>query len=266
MIIVGVTPLNSQTLRVFFDEEPKHRSNLSPDDALYRFNYTLALISGGLRVTEPVITGASNPRPAAAEEIDLATYPDAYTIDLGVDRPIVWDAAYELTGSANIANFDGSATLTPSAVGFPGIYIIRPRRLPRARRARMSVDLRYETFEQRWRTDEFGDLQVHEGEDFVRKKLIRRFLSTPGGFVHLREYGAGLRLKQKINATAQAQLRARIRDQALREPEVDTVRVAINADVPDTLIVGVSVTLTSQRNLRLSFELPVGAEAIRVAA
>lgn len=271
--IITCTPLNSNTVRVYFSREPKHVSPLAPNDALYRPNWSIVLTTGALGVTEPVVEAPSNVRPATAEEVDLVAYPEAHSIDVQFDRRIIWNSTYTITAATAIRSADLVDDLTPASTAippanectFPGIFIQRPRRLTRAARTRTGVDLQYSFFRGVFGVDSGNDLDTESGNVALKKRVIRRLMSTPGGFPHLPEYGVGLRVKEPLQSTSLSELRTRIRDQILEEPEVADAEVFLDRPVPDVLIVLTNITTSAEQSFALRFNVPSNG-AIRVAA
>lgn len=223
--VIFATPINSNTIRVFLTREPRHFSPLAIDDALRRTNWTVILVLPKVdpRVDEPEIEQVENPLPAADYLATLGIVePEAWSVDIRLARRIVASERYEVTVSAAVLTPDGSAVdpaedsaITPGRIGFRGRRSLRP---PATRTE--SVDLKYDTFTGVYQLDPRLDIDTHGGDEALRKRIIRRIVSTPGGFRHLEDYGAGMRVKELMNQTEVAGTRARILEQVKREEEV----------------------------------------------
>lgn len=271
--IILCTPINSSTVRVFFSKEPKHVSPLAANDALYIPNWSIVLSSGSVGTTEPVVTFVGNVRNALSTEVDLVVYPEAHSIDVQFDRRIIWNAVYAITAATGMASQDllddlvNAAGLQPptNVCSFPGIHIQRPRRITRATRARTGVDISYSVFDGIFGFEPNNDLATQSGNAALKKRIIRRLLSSPGGFPHLPEYGVGLRLKEALKTTTVSDLRVRVRDQVLQEPEVDDATVNISRPGPDVIVVVVNVITAASNAFPLRFNVP-SEGPIRVAA
>lgn len=225
------TPIESNLVRVFFCEEPRHVSPLGSTDVLLRDNWAIALVDDGgdPLVTEPVIEQIENVQPRPEIVTGLAELP--WSVDIRLDRRIVATATYQLILAPQVENAPGTRT-TPAApddrVDFPGIIVRRPRRAPRSRQVEEDrLDYRYDFFQGFYRLDSKSDYDTHSGVVALKKRIIRRIISTPGGFSHLPDYGVGVRVKEPINATKLADLRSKVRRQVLLEEEVERVDVEV---------------------------------------
>lgn len=246
--ILLLTPINSNTFRLYFSTEPWHSSTLAARDSLLRTNYAFSIGSGD--ATAPVVEGVENPQPRPD---DIAGEPGAWSVDLRLDRRILARAIYELEVS-NVLGIGGES-LTVDEAEAPGIS--RPRELVQPTSPQFlpdPVDFFYDTFEGVFRLDSRNDLALHGGVDTLKKRIIRRILSSPGGFSHLPAYGVGLRVKQLLSATARAKLRADILRQVRQEPDVEeaTVEVAVQ-----NAIVFVSVSVRPRSRSPVSVSLSV---------
>ena len=71
-----------------------------------------------------------------------------------------------------------------------------------------------------------GDYAEDSGDTLLRKLVIRRLLTRPGGFFHLPDYGLGFDLKKPPPLAGDvAKLKARIAAQVMLEPEAKGVTV-----------------------------------------
>ncbi len=271
--IILCTAINSNTVRVYFDKEPKHVSPLAANDALFLPNWSITIGTTPLGATEPVVERVFNVRNATATEIDLVLFPQAHSIDVQVDRRVVWNASYTITAAARTASQDLLSDLTlaaglvppTNACTFPGVHIQRPRRVTRALRARTGVDLAYNVFGGTFGFEPNNDLATESGDAALKKRIIRRLLSSPGGFPHLPEYGVGLRVKESLKTTSIADLRVRVRDQVLLEPEVTSATVNLSRPAPDMIVVVVNVITAASNEFPLRFNVP-SEGPVRVAA
>lgn len=78
-----------------------------------------------------------------------------------------------------------------------------------------------------------GDFATESGNNLLKKLILRRLSTSPGGFFHLPTYGVGNRVKEKLNNADFAALKKNISDQVLLEPEVTNVSVTALQD-PNT--------------------------------
>lgn len=250
--IVLATPLNSNTIRVFFSLEPRHQSPLSSNDALNRRNWSLEVLAGAGPV--PTIESVENALP---QPTIFSSLPDAWSVDLRLDQRLLLATSYRTTANAAIRSALASSALDPLASSgtHPGISVARPRRPPRSSRAVDGVDLFYDTFQGLWRLDGRRDLDVHAGDDARRKRIIRRLITARGGFKHLPGYGVGLRTKEPVTTTRLAELRSEIRLQLLEEEDLEDVRVDAN-QIPDGVVVRIVAKPRASAGIEMTFEVP----------
>lgn len=246
--------LNSNTIRVILSLEPRHRSALGDRDVLNRLLWTLEIFAG--TATVPVIETVENPLPQPTE---VAGIPTAWSVDVRLDRPMVRAATYRITGSVEIRSYDDQAmAISPSnRDDFPGDTLPRSRRSPPAALTRRGVDINYLTFEGRFLIDARGDVGAHAGVDALKKRIIRRMLSTPGSFYHLVDYGVGLRLKELLRNTDREMLRQACKREVEKEDEVRECRVEIVSDYgPNMIVVVLTVSTKLKQSFTMRFEVP----------
>lgn len=77
-----------------------------------------------------------------------------------------------------------------------------------------------------------GDYKNHAGLPFLRKLIVRRLTTMPGGLFHLPEYGIGIKLKEPLKSSDLMSLRSDLRKTLLEEPEFSDVssRLQLFAD------------------------------------
>lgn len=249
--ILLVTPLNSNTLRVFFNVEPRHQSVLSATDSLNRRLWSVAVTAGPGET--PAIAGAENalPQPTA-----IPGEADAWSVDLRTDLRVLLSTTYEVVASPALTSLAGDAIgAAPYDRGeCPGIAVARKRLPPRTSRTTEGVDLFYDTFAGTWRLDGKQDIDVHGGTDALKKRVLRRLITGRGAHRHLPGYGVGLQVKMPINTTRIAELRAEIRRQLLQEADVEEISVEASTSA-NGLVVQVGVVPAASPEFALSFEV-----------
>lgn len=88
-----------------------------------------------------------------------------------------------------------------------------------------------------------GDYQLESGAPLLKKLIYRRLMSTPGDFFHLPGYGIGIRNKEPIPASNLGNLKTKIEQQVLREPEVEAVKASLTLDSNGVLTVTVKARM-----------------------
>ena len=187
-----------------------------PADALNPANWTLSAIDPTTAVvpllqTTELVQGS--PTVGVTKTI----------VRLVFDADLDPNATYRITASATIETLSGAAITSPleadfltSARGFVPVGAAVPRE---DRTDIRSVGDGSEVGGT-YRYDETGDLENETGDQYLRKRIIRRATTIPGTILHLPGYGAGKRLKTTITPTEVADYRATLRAQILREPDV----------------------------------------------
>lgn len=240
--VLFVTPVGSNTLRVFLASEPRHYSTLSLDDALFRDNWSISVLSGPGLV--PVVERVEN---AQARPNEFPTIPGAWSIDLRTNTRVLTNTTYLTVASPNLVSAFGApmAAAPDDRDDHPGIAVIRPRRPQRSLQVTPSdsrKDLHYDTLRGIWILDSKSDIALHDGLDALKKRVIRRLISVLGGFYHLPEYGANLKAKELFNATKLSLIRRDALDQIRREEEVRKVSVLATSPASGVLVLNVSIT------------------------
>lgn len=245
--------LNSNTIRVLLSMEPRRRSPIGDRDALNRLLWTVEVISGSGDV--PVVELVEN---AIAQPTFVAGVPTAWSVDVRVNRSLLRALTYRITASVLMQAFDDQtmAVSPQNRDDFPGDMLPRSRRPPPASLMQRGVDFHYLTFDGRFRVDSRGDVGSHAGIDALKKRIIRRMLSSPGSFYHLPDYGVGFRLKELLRTTDIETVRLRAKREVEREEEVERADVEIIQYAPDTIIVVLTVTTRRQQSFTMRFEVP----------
>jgi len=248
--VIFWTPAASNVARVFLNVEPTHQSVLGATDVLNRLNWNVSLVSGP--GTSPVIEQVEN---AQAQPTAVDGYPLAWSVDLRLDRPITQATSY-LVVASNLVAFNGAALAAPpfDRGVSAGDMLVRPRWQPPV--VKGAIDYRYETFEGRYSVDSRGDIDVHTGVEYLKKRVFRRLLSHPGGFFHLPDYGVGLRPKVLMSTTDIARTQKAIEKQVLAEEDVAAVSVAVSLLASSALLVVIKVKARTGGGFDATLEVP----------
>lgn len=122
------TPINSNTVRVYFNVEPRHISKLGQGDSFNRLNWEMTITEVFLGATIPVITLVDNALPQPTLFVGFL---NAWSVDVHLDRRLVQRARYEIIASTNIQNRNNTATIITGTGfdrdDFPGIIEARDR-------------------------------------------------------------------------------------------------------------------------------------------
>lgn len=116
--VLYVVPINSNTLRVFLTMQPAFRGVASPVSIDNPSNYQVVDDQGLISAVGVVENG--QPQPDADPE-----WPDAYSVDLRLNRQLLWDRTYTLTLAPTLLNRFETRTLSSApfnSAQCPGIY------------------------------------------------------------------------------------------------------------------------------------------------
>lgn len=250
LCVFFATPINSNTVRVFLCGEPKHLSPLGKDDVLDRRNWTIELVSASPptpeRVTEPVITLIENVQP----QPNISGPPGItlWSVDIRVDRRLIYHAVYRITISSNVLTADG-LNVAPgppdNTKDFPGIAALRPLPLVRPAQTRRGRDYYYDTDLGVYRLSPDKDVATHTGVDVIKKKIIRRLVTAIGAFFHLPGYGVGLQVKKTFDSNRISEMRLAVDRQIRSEPEVADVQTTVTSPAIGVIIIQLGVKLRS---------------------
>lgn len=256
--VLLVTPVSSNHMRVYFSEEPRHASPLGPTDVQNRLNWVISVLSGSgtTPIVEDVENVQKNPLPFAT---------GAWSVDLVVDRKILAPTTYLVVASAAIVAANGTDLLgsPPNDRGSaPGIMAIPPRQTPQLSSSAGGIDFFYDFFKGTYQTDGKNDVTVHAGNEYLKKRILRRLISSPGGFFHLSNYGVGLRSKELFDASGLGKIRQRVLDQVLQEDDVQDVQVSVASPAAGELLVFVEVHPKSGIVFTLNLDVPQSGPVI----
>jgi hypothetical protein len=204
---------------------------------------------------DPLSVGRDGTAPRAVSVVSVAAvaapgFPSGDVVELTLDRPMtpspstynvavsgLWtaDLLTPLDLSAATAQFSGChkklaipslAAPTPAPRDFANPQSLVDARAASPRPALVTLGVA--------QVDDTGDYAYDSGLVGYKKRVLRRLLTTPGGFLHLGAgYGVGLLGYGKRLATAAARLRiaALAETQIAQEPETAAVKVTVVTSV-----------------------------------
>lgn len=102
-----------------------------------------------------------------------------------------------------------------------------------------------------------GDFASQTGNDLLKKLVLRRLSTPPGGFFHLPGYGLGLAVKEPLQDADMFALKKRVTDQVQLEPEVQSAIVSLTIDMNNILTIQIAVTTTTGQNFSIETSAPL---------
>jgi len=196
-------------------------------------------------------------------------------IDIVLDRPMTpWPARY-LIQVVDLLSADFLNVITTTIIGFDAVYkqlspptleVAVPTRdiaNPQTRQALLDPvpdpndPLNLGTFV----VDDTGDLAFDEGLTSLKKRILRRLVTSPGRFAHLPGYGVGIpdHGKRLAQAAVIAQLSASAEAQIALEPEVAKVKVRPVLDVNNPGLVRFRILVRTKTGAAQRLDVPFEA-------
>lgn len=246
---------------------------LDPPDASNPLRYAFS--------PDPSTTGADGdaPREVTAVSADYARDPttglvigQGLLIDVVLDRPMTPFPARYLAVVNNLFDVSGTSSITSASLGFDAVFKqlqeptleaglpTRDVANPQTRDAMLDPlpDPNNPRNLGTFVVDDTGDLAFDEGLTSLKKRILRRLVTTPGAFLHLPGYGVGIPTygKQLGQAAVLARLAADSESQIAREPEVARVRVRPVLDQNNPGLVRFQVLVRTKVGAAQRFDVP----------
>ncbi len=207
----------------------------------------------------------------SGEEDGVEEEDEGRFVNLILDRPMTpypadyvvsWEGIY----AEDLATFDdGEATISGvyRFIDAPTIEVPRrsrdfanPQTLAAAREALAVPEDPYAlgTFG----LDASGDYAHDEGNESLKKRVIRRLLTRKGAFAHLPNYGVGVPDETKRLGTAETLSRLKVdaESQIAEEPDVEKVRVVIVTSASQPDLVRFRVAIKPKGGPAIAFDVP----------
>jgi len=241
------TSLN--TVDVNFDKDPKFLDPVDPTDASYLNAYT--------------ITGPVSPFPERL--LQAVTHEGDGVVRLWFDGELVEGETY-FVSIAGIETDDGD-TLFPSPatgsfVAFGADFEPIPLMFERTdaydlKNPQVSRDAEGATLGT-LSVDETGDLAVETRRQYLKKRILRRCTTSPGGFAFLVDYGLYPGAKSLLRPSELRKLQQNAETQVAEEPGVVSVRAVVRQIVPG--VVQLRLNVIDQYG-PLTIDTPIGGDS-----
>lgn len=223
LYLTAAYPTSVRSVRVELSRPARSGNPSRPGDATNPSSWTVRRGTSGPYLT---VLGAAMVGPLTVELYvleRLSAYPDQLTV-----------------AAVGLVDSNGALVGSPSSLPFLGLTE------PSAVVASAQRDLRSPPFDTServggtLRVTTAGDYETHSGTELLKKLIIRRLTTTPGGFAHLPNYGLGLQVKEPLILQDLQKLRAEIRRQLSFEPEIATADAQLTFS-PETNLLTVRV-------------------------
>lgn len=264
---------SENVVRLYFTETPYVSGLYDPEDGSLASHYAIAPVAGP--------TGADGNPAIPVSPIFGQVGGDPSSIDVLLDRPMSPFPAQYIVTVTGVVQQGTMAPMNndPSSTQYPGVYrelapaqprsaapsrdIANPQTLQAIQSATPVVPISLSAATKLLGTyvvDATGDYAVDEGVVSYKKRVLRRGMTSPGGFAFLpKSYGVGIpqHAKKLASMSTRARLAAAWQSQILEEPETKTATVTsfTPAGIPNLVYFVVAATMKSGG--QVSFRVPV---------
>ena len=112
------------------------------------------------------------------------------------------------------------------------------------------VDLNYDTIQGAFVLDARNDIDIQGTIASVKKRVVRRLITQPGGFFHLPDYGLSIDIKKLASTTDLAMLAVNAKEQVAKEEEIETVNVEVEQLTTGTFVIRVDARTVSGASVK----------------
>jgi hypothetical protein len=269
-------PIRENLVRLTFSDVVYLSNLLDPPDASlpehYQFTPDLSTIGAA---GEPPRNISAVRAFYSLDEVTGLPIGGGQWIDVVLDRPMTPFPAQYLVTVVNIFNASGMAVIASASATFdalfkqlqePTLQASTPSRdmaNPQTRDAMLDPlpdpndPLNLGTFV----TDDSGDYAFDEGLTSLKKRILRRLVTTPGAFLHLPGYGVGIpdHGKKLAQSAILSRLASDAEKQIAVEPDVIRVRVRPLLDENNPGIVRFQVLVKTKGGQSQRFDVPFAA-------
>jgi hypothetical protein len=271
LTLVAALAVAENAVQLQFSEPVYFSGLLDPPDAGNADNYDVQPVPGTTG-----LNGAAA-RPVSVVSVAVSPMPGSPTgtfLLVTLDRPMTpFPAQYEVTVSG-LYSADLNDQLAEVTLAFPAVFkqVVTPK-ITSATPARdfsnpQSLSGALDPLPDpnnplvlgSMPVDDSGDYAFDEGLAGYKKRIYRRVMTTPGGFVHLGQgYGVGIRAYgKKLGTPARRNdLAAAVEQQVSLEPETDKVTCTVlNSSKPGFFGLAIAVKLRSGSFVKFYGEYP----------
>lgn len=258
--LVLAAAIRDNLIRLFFNTAPSFTGILDPNDGSNADRYNIVGIAGSA-------AGGEDPRVVRVIEAAIAAVSgtEGAAIDITLDRPMSgWPALYLVSVNQLVTATTG-APLEPGFTSFtvvgleafedppmrdlliPSRDIANPQTESAALASLLPTDS--SLFLGTIPVDERGDYAFDQGIVNLKKRILRRLVTSKGRFTHLPNYGVGLidNLKRLSRQGARRELAEEARSQISEEPEVEGVSVTVDNDPAEPSLLRMRVRVRSPK-------------------
>lgn len=231
--VVRARAVESQTVRVVFDEPPEFRSRGADSDGRNPLNYSVDIVTG--QGTKPQVVGVKDTivLPGAA---GVYTDPER-GVDVQTDRPLVLGIQYLVT-VVNVRAKAGGALGAPYSANFEGVF--QQSQVNPAPPTLQYSDFKFDIFGKSASAfvfDDAGDVALDAGVENIRKRILRRLMTPKNAFRHLPGYGTNWALKAPLSTRELVPTKHDILQQVKQDPEVLDASVSVTLQPADDLVI-----------------------------
>jgi len=262
--------LDENVVRLAFGKTVFFSGLLDPRDASDPSKYTVVPVMGGVGLDGEAVRAVSVVAVELPTIEELPSNDVGRFVDLVLDRPMsAWPTRYTAAVS-NVYSADLLQQLASAARAFDAAFKeVQPPQFNNPRPARdignapgggqpvgiQAGQIALGTFA----VGADGDYAFDEGDDGLKKRIVRRLLTIKNRFAHLLGYGVGVTTygKQLVLASTLARVTADAEAQIRLEPEVAQARVRVVLDEQHPELVRFIVAVRTRDGAATRFDVPV---------
>lgn len=253
--IAGAVAVAINTVEVTFEDPPLATSPIAPGDALNPDSWVVKRLDTG-----------------AAYDVMAVVQKSPTVFDVVLYEPLAPASILHQVDASGILTTSGDQIVLPATATFAGCLSDATSTQDREAASRKFVlrDLANPPTPAGLNSvggvrviNASGDYADESANALVKKLVLRRLTTRPGGFFHLPNYGLGLNEKEPISAVDLPARQKNIEDQIKREPEVDQVKATLLID-PANSIVTLRLQIRTTTGAQLTVEVDQSTAGVRL--
>ncbi len=250
--ILAVNAIQNNIVDVDFSMPPLARNSNDTADVLNTSNWILKDSSNNTipiaMISVPAFTGLQNNQGIVAGA-NLQNVKLGLSAFITTSVPLFAGINYTLTASPSLKNINGNIISGNLVWTFQGLYASE---VVTYLINLIGNDLSYDFVGNDINATSDGDWDTQTGVEQVKKKILRRLTTKPGGFFHIPNFGIAIPSKTLLLPSKVLKMQKDVKRQILQEPGVTDANVSITSDNNGNLFASGTVSVKTQ-----TFELGV---------
>ncbi len=250
--ILAVNAIQNNIIDVDFSMPPLAQNSNDTADVLNALNWTLKDQNNNVipiaSISVPTFTGLQN-NQGIVSGANLTNVKNGLSAFITTAGPLNAGMTYTLTASATLQDTNGDVISGNLVWSFQGLYASE---VVTYLINLVGNDLSYDFINNDINATTDGDWDTQTGVDQVKKKILRRLTTKPGGFFHIPSFGLAIPSKTLLLPSKVLKMQKDVKRQIMQEPGVTDANVSITSDDNGNLFASGTVSVKTQ-----TFELGV---------